>query len=127
MSCRRLSVRIALAAALLPGLFACGGGGDEGGGNVPPAGTGGTGSATVSWLPPTENVDGSAVVDLAGYHIYRGTRADRLSIVSTVSSPGITSIVLDGLARGTHYFAVSAYLSSGAESERSPVESKNVQ
>src|SRR5512140_392770 len=35
----------------------------------PPA----TGNATVSWIPPSINVDGSAAGDIAGFRIYYGT------------------------------------------------------
>ena len=35
-----------------------------------------TGSATLSWLPPTTNIDGSPLTNLAGYKIYWGTSAD---------------------------------------------------
>ncbi len=30
------------------------------------------GSATLNWQPQTQNEDGTALVDLAGYHIYWG-------------------------------------------------------
>jgi len=29
--------------------------------------------ATVSWIPPTTNTDGTALTDLAGYKVYYGT------------------------------------------------------
>jgi hypothetical protein len=117
-------------------LAACGGGGDEaapaganGAGTGTAAGQGSTtgmGSATLSWVPPSENVDGSTVTSLAGYRVYRGDRSDSLSLARTINSPGITTVVLDGLASGTHYFAVSAFLDSGAESDPSPIGSKTI-
>ncbi len=73
-----------------------------------------------------ENIDGSSVTSLAGYHVYQGNSANNLALARTINSPGITSVVLDGLARGTHYFAVSAFLASGAESDRTPVGSKTI-
>jgi hypothetical protein len=120
-------------------LVACGGGGEEGaatGGNSSTPGTGGstgsgsggtgTGSATLSWIPPAENTDGSSVTTLAGYHVYRGTSQGSLALAKTIANPGITTVVLDGLATGTHYFAVSAYLTSGAESDPSSIGSKSI-
>ena len=85
------------------------------------------GSATLSWLPPTDNEDGSALTNLAGYRIYGGTSAASLSLVSTISNAGITSTVVSNLAPATtHYFAVSAYSSNGAESLRSTIGSKSI-
>ncbi|MDE2050811.1 MAG: putative Ig domain-containing protein, partial [Gammaproteobacteria bacterium] len=37
------------------------------------SGSGSTGTAAVSWTAPTTNSDGSALTDLAGYHVYYGT------------------------------------------------------
>ena len=84
------------------------------------------GTAELSWPPPVENEDGSALTNLAGYRIYRGTSAGAMALVRTIANPGITTAVLEGLASGTHYFAVSAYSSSGAESDRSPMGSKSI-
>lgn len=108
---------------------ACGGGGGEGepaGATAPGTGGGSNGSATLSWLPPSENTDGTSVLGLAGYRIYAGRSQGSLALARTITNPGITTVVLDGLATGTHYFAVSAYLTTGAESDRSPIGSKSV-
>lgn len=88
--------------------------------------TTGTGSVTLSWLPPVENTDGSPLLDLAGYRVYQGTSATSLSPTQRIDSPGITRIVVDGLSSGTHYFAVSAFALSGAESALSSVGSKRI-
>jgi hypothetical protein len=66
------------------------------------------------------------VANLAGYHVYRGSSRDTLVLAKSIASPGITTVVLDGLAAGTHYFAVSAYLTSGAESDPSAIGSKTI-
>lgn len=135
---RTSHIQSALALSALLLLAACGGGGEEspavsaGGTTVPGTsgrpGTGGavTGAATLSWMPPAENIDGSTVTNLAGYRVYRGGRMDNLSLAQTIGNPGITTVVLEGLASGTHYFAVSAFLTSGAESDPSPVGSKTI-
>jgi Putative Ig domain len=83
-----------------------------------------TGSATLSWTPPTQNTDGSPLTNLAGYRVYHGSNASALNTVVDVNNPGITISVVDNLASGQHYFAVSAYSSSGAESDRSTIGSK---
>jgi Putative Ig domain len=47
------------------------------------------GSAALSWTAPTQNTDGSALTDLAGYRVYHGTSPSALSDV--VQVPGATS------------------------------------
>jgi hypothetical protein len=124
-----------LAAVLACTLAGCG----AGSGAVDSSGSGGgtpppptqpppptTGSATVSWLPPTTNSDGTALTNLAGYHIYYGTSAASLSQVIKIANVGITTYVIDNLAAGTYYFAVSSYTSTGIEGELSAVASKTI-
>jgi hypothetical protein len=88
----------------------------------PPA----TGSATLSWTPPTENDDGTPITGLAGYHIYYGTNANALTTTVTLSSATDTSYVVSGLASGTYYFAVVAYNTAGMDSPNSNVVSKTI-
>jgi Fibronectin type III domain len=76
------------------------------------------GSATLDWTPPTENTDGSALANLAGYNIYYGTSPDSLTLSVKVTNPGLTAYTLTDLAPGTWYFAVTSYSSAGAESVR---------
>ncbi|MGC8522484.1 MAG: putative Ig domain-containing protein [Steroidobacteraceae bacterium] len=85
-----------------------------------------TGTADVSWTPPTTNTDGSTLTDLAGYNIYYGTSPTALTQKVQVSNIGLTNYVISGLASGTWYFAVTAYTSSGAESAMSNVASKTI-
>ena len=85
-----------------------------------------SGSATLSWTPPTANTDGSTLVDLAGYRIYYGSTADALDQVVEVSNPGVASYVMESLPSGAHYFAVKAYSSNGTESSNSAVATKNI-
>ncbi len=117
-----------LALALGALLAACGGGDSGTDNNGGTGGSGGspTGSASLSWLPPAENIDGSTLTNLAGYRIYRGTSANSMSLAATVSNPGVTSYVVENLPSGTHYFAVSAYNSNNAESDRSATSSKTI-
>lgn len=127
----RLShIRALLLSGALLLVGACGGG--DGGGEPgsasanPGIGGSGTGSATLSWLPPAEHTDGTTVSGLAGYRVYAGRSQGSLALARTISNPGVTTVVFDGLASGTHYFAVSAYLTTGAESDRSSIGSKSI-
>jgi len=86
-----------------------------------------TGSATLSWIPPTVNTDGSVLGNLAGYYIYYGTSADNLNQSVTVTNAGLTRYVLSGLATQTYYFTMTAYNSLGIESGRTAVETLAVQ
>jgi hypothetical protein len=92
----------------------------------PPPPQGGTGNATVSWTPPTQNTDGSSLTNLAGYRIYYGTSTTNLTQSKTVSSPGLATYQIDNLASGTWYFAVRAYTSAGTESAASNIASKTI-
>lgn len=134
---------LAVAASLM--LAACGGGSDSGtdspgasnpspgnpdSGNPGDGDTGGPGQptangvATLSWVRPVENDDGSILTDLAGYRIYHGTRPAAMSLAATIDDPGATGHVVEQLPSGTHYFAVSAYNRDNRESERSATASK---
>lgn len=86
-----------------------------------------TGSVTISWLPPTENVNGSALTNLAGYHIYYGTSASSLTRVVNITNPGLATYVLSNLAAATWYFALTSVNSNGVESPRTAVMSHVVQ
>ena len=84
------------------------------------------GSATVSWSAPTQNTDGSALTNLAGFNIYYGTSATNLSQSVQITNPGLTIYALGNLAPGTWYFAVNAYTAAGAESALSNIASKAI-
>jgi hypothetical protein len=85
-----------------------------------------SGTAAVSWVPPTKYVNGSALTDLAGYNIYYGTSSAALSEKAAVPNAGATGYTVSGLASGTWYFAVTSYTSEGVESARSPLSSKTI-
>jgi hypothetical protein len=90
------------------------------------ASTATTGSATLSWQPPTENADGSPLTNLAGYVIRYGKQADALTLEVKIGNPGITTAMIEGLAPAKWYFTVSAYTTTGVESMPSAVGSKTV-
>lgn len=82
------------------------------------------GSATLMWTPPTQNTDGSALSNLAGYRILYGTSASALTQTVQVSNVSVTTYVIENLAPATYYFAVKAYTTTGAESANSNVANK---
>lgn len=86
----------------------------------------GSGAATLSWAAPTENEDGSALTDLAGFTIVYGPSRDMLHESVNVDL-GINRYVLEDLPEGTYYFAVRAYTDSGTESALSNVVSKVIE
>ena len=82
------------------------------------------GSMTVAWTPPTTNTDGTPLTNLKGYRVKYGTSASNLSLEIDLPNPGITSVMIEGLAPGTWYVSVTAYNTSNAESDLSQVVSK---
>lgn len=86
----------------------------------------GTGSATLTWTAPTTNTNGSALTDLAGYHVYYGTSPSSMTTSINVASAGTTSYTVNNLPAGTWYFAVNAYTTSGADSALSNTGAKSV-
>jgi hypothetical protein len=82
-----------------------------------------TGNATLDWMPPTDNTDGSALMNLAGYKVHYGTKPDELTQVEKLTNPGLTSYVVDNLSGGTWYFAISSYATNGIESRNSAIVS----
>jgi hypothetical protein len=88
--------------------------------------SGATGAATLSWEAPTENMDGTALTDLAGYRIYYGTSADALTQEISINTTGTTTYMITDLAPATYYFAIKAFTSSGAESSLSGIASKTI-
>jgi hypothetical protein len=85
-----------------------------------------SGSATLSWTPPTRNTNGSALTNLAGYRILYGTSAGSLNRSVQIANPGLARYVVEDLAPATWYFAVRAYNTAGAESAQSNVASKTI-
>jgi hypothetical protein len=86
----------------------------------------GSGSATVHWTPPTQNSNGSALTNLAGYRIHYGTKSAALDRQIQVGGTGLTSYYIASLAPATYYFAITAVNSAGMESAYSNLASKAV-
>lgn len=83
-------------------------------------------AATLSWTPPTQNTDGTALTNLAGYRIHYGTSPTVLTQAIQIANPGASGYTVTNLAPGTYYFAVRAYTSGGAESATSNTVSKAI-
>lgn len=90
----------------------------------PPTAT--VGAVTLNWMPPTENVDGTPLTDLAGYDIHYGTVPGEYTKTISVSNPGIATYVVSDLTPGTYYFSVAAVNSEGTESPLSAAVSATV-
>lgn len=84
-----------------------------------------TGSATLSWVPPTANTDGSALT-LSGYQVLYGRGANDLSQTISITNPSLSSYVVENLTAGTWYFAVVAVNGAGVTSAPSNVASKTI-
>lgn len=86
-----------------------------------------TGSVTLSWSAPTQNVDGTPLTDLSGFRVYYGTGSRQYSQTMNIANPGVTTAVIDNLSAGTWYFAATATTATGLESELSVEIQRQVQ
>lgn len=84
------------------------------------------GVATLSWMPPTENEDGTPLTDLAGYRIHYGTDLGSLDRTVDITTPGLASYVVENLTPGTWHFVLTAYTTGGRESRVSSAASKTI-
>jgi Putative Ig domain len=86
----------------------------------------GSGSATLSWVPPTTNTNGSALTDVAGFVISYGTSPNELTQSVTVANASATGYTVENLAAGTWYFTVAVYTTTGTQSAPSGVASTTI-
>ncbi len=84
------------------------------------------GSATIEWVAPTENTNGTPLTNLAGYRIYYGTSASAMTKTVQIAHPSTVSYEVTNLSPGTWYFSVRSYTSANVESNNSPVASKTI-
>jgi hypothetical protein len=91
-----------------------------------PTATANSDAVTLNWTPPTENVGGTPLTNLAGYNIHYGTASGDYTQTISVSNAGIATYVVDDLTPGTYYFAVGAVNSQGTESPASSEVSATV-
>lgn len=84
-----------------------------------------TGSAIVSWIAPITNIDGSPLIDLAGFNVWYGLSPTTLN--TKVSAPLATSTSQTvAIPPGLTYFAVTAVNTAGINSAFSNIKSKQV-
>jgi len=79
----------------------------------------GSASVTLSWTPPTENEDGSALTDLAGYNIYYGDSAGTYPNWIRIDNSGMSTYVVGNLTPKTYYFVATSFNAMGIESRYS--------
>jgi Putative Ig domain len=85
-----------------------------------------TGTAKLSWKPPSENTNGSKLTDLAGVRIYYGTSESDLSHSVQVAGTSTTTYTVSGLTAGTWYFGAEAYTTAGTTSHLSAIVAASV-
>jgi hypothetical protein len=135
--------RWVLAAVLMAMLCGCGGDDEEKTSSIPtgnsppppapapapdpaPPPTSQARAATVEWTAPTTQTNGATLADLAGYRIHYGLSANALTQTIEIKNPSVSTYVVEGLAPGTYYFAVTAFSSRNLESERSNAGMKQI-
>jgi hypothetical protein len=85
-----------------------------------------SGSATLSWVPPTQKLDGTPLTNLAGFKIRYGQSAAALDQVLDIASPVVSTAVVENLGVGTWYFAIKAYTTDNVESDLSNLAQKTI-
>jgi len=77
-------------------------------------------SVTLTWTPPTQNTDDSALTDLASYNIYFGSSpGGPYSNTDIVTDANANTHIVSGLPVGAWYFVATAVNSLGIESDLS--------
>ena len=100
----------------------------RGTGSVPPPPPPTTdGSATLTWVAPTKNTDGSPLTDLIGYKVYWGTTKGQYTNSFRINNLLATSYQISGLTSGTWYFVVTAINVAEEESGYSNIATKTFQ
>ncbi len=85
-----------------------------------------TGSATLSWLPPTQQLDGTPIDSIAGYRLLYGQTSGQYGQSVTIDNPGITSYMIEGLTPGDWYFAIQTLDGAGLYGPPSAELSKSI-
>jgi hypothetical protein len=83
-------------------------------------------NVTLSWSAPTENTNGSALTNLAGYIIYYGTSASAMTQTIDINTVGMLNYVVDNLSAGSWYFQIVAVNSAGEQSSPSATVSASI-
>ena len=84
------------------------------------------GSMTLSWMPPTENTDGTSLTNLAGYNLYFGVSQGNYTSQIRIDNPSISTYVIENLLPDTYYVVATSYNTLGVESTYSNAAVKTV-
>ena len=84
------------------------------------------GSVSLSWSPPTQNTDGTALTNLAGYVLYYGQSSGNYNKTVPIDNPSISTYVIDNLVPDTYYIVATAVNTAGVESDYSGEAVKTV-
>jgi len=85
-----------------------------------------TGSATLTWVAPTVNTDGTPLTDLAGYFVRYGTAAGTYTTNLRLADPTLGTYIVQNLPSGTYFFTVAAFDTSDNVSANSNEVSKTI-
>jgi hypothetical protein len=85
------------------------------------------GAMILSWTAPTENTDGSALTDLAGFKLYYGTSAGSYTHQVRIDNPSISTYLIDNLLPKTYYVVATSFNQAGVESSYSNMAIKTVE
>jgi hypothetical protein len=80
----------------------------------------GSGSAVINWTPPTDNVNGTPLTNLAGVRIYYGTTESNLNHSVQLAS-NQTSYTISNLTAGVWYFGGVSVTTAGEQSPMSSI------
>jgi len=110
-------ITIALVVVVMAG---CGGGrattsSSDQSGNGSDQSENGTGSATLTWHPPTTYTDTTPITELAGHNIYINDGSG-FKKVASINTAGVTTYLVENLAAGSYTFVVTAFDTLGMES-----------
>lgn len=84
-----------------------------------------SGSASLTWTPPTQNEDGSTIDGTVSFKVYWGPEEGNYPNSEPVPA-GVTEHLVEDLTPGTWYFVATAVNDDGVESSYSNVASKEV-
>ena len=107
--------------SLIISIFAgCGGGAAS----FTPTNANATGSVALAWDVPNTYVDGTPVTGEMGFKVYYGTASRTYTHIIDVKN--VQNYTINALPPATYYFAITAYDSSGIESDYSTELSKTI-
>jgi hypothetical protein len=91
---------------------------------------------TLSWTPVTQNTDGTALTNLAGYHVLYSDDRNKLTEAATdvtpgvtfknINNPGISILLIEHTGAATYYYTVRAVNANAGSSSNSNIGIKVV-